>query len=130
MIDGRAMLAVALGAALGGVLRYTIGQLFAQRFGPGIPYGTFAINITGSFLIGVVAELAATRASAITPLARLFVMTGVLGGYTTFSTFSLDALTLIADGAFAIAAAYIGSSVALGVLGAYAGAVLTRLTLR
>lgn len=130
MIEWRAILAVALGAALGGVARYLIGQIVVQRLGPGIPYGTLFINVTGSFLIGVIATLATTRALGGSPLIRLFLMTGILGGYTTFSTFSLDTLTLIGDGAGALAAWYAGVSVALGVLGAYAGAVLARLALR
>ncbi len=129
MIDLRAILAVAIGAAAGGVLRYLIGQLFLQRFGPGFPFGTIFINVSGSFLIGVVAELALTRAFGMTSLARIFVMVGILGGYTTFSTFSLDTLTLIADGALPLAALYVGASAALGLLGAYAGTVLTRLAL-
>ena len=84
MIDWRAVVAVAAGAAIGGVLRYVVGQLFLQRFGPGFPYGTLFINVSGSFLIGIVAQLALTRAFGITPLVRLLLATGILGGYTTF----------------------------------------------
>ena len=99
MIEWRAVAAVAIGAAFGGVLRYVVGQLFLQRFGPGFPYGTLFINVSGSFLIGIVAQLALTRAFGMTPLVRLLLATGVLGGYTTFSAFSLDALTLLESGA-------------------------------
>ena len=87
----------AIGAAIGGVARYVVGQFFAQRFGPGFPYGTLFINVTGSFLIGVVAELATSRAFGATPLIRIFAATGILGGYTTFSAFPLDALVLVSD---------------------------------
>src|ERR1700681_3660543 len=98
MIDPRALLSVAAGAATGGVLRYVVGQIFVQRFGPGFPYGTMFINVGGSFLIGIVAHLATTRTLGFTPMVTLFTATGVLGGYTTFSTFSLDAVTLFGEG--------------------------------
>jgi fluoride exporter len=129
MIDWRAVIAVAIGAAIGGVLRYVVGQLFLQRFGPGFPYGTLFINVSGSFLIGIVAQLALTRAFGMTPLVRLLLATGVLGGYTTFSTFSLDALTLLESGAVP-AFIYTVASVVLGFGGAALGIVLTRLALR
>jgi CrcB protein len=130
VIEWKAVFAVAIGAALGGVARYVIGQIFAQRFGPGFPYGTLFINVTGSFLIGVVAELATSRAFGMTPLIRVFAATGLLGGYTTFSAFSLDALVLVSDGAALLAALYAAGSVALGVVAAYAGLVLARITIR
>lgn len=129
MIEWRAVAAVAIGAAFGGVLRYVVGQLFLQRFGPGFPYGTLFINISGSFLIGIVAQLALTRAFGMTPLVRLLLATGVLGGYTTFSAFSLDALTLLESGAMP-ALVYTGASVVLGFGGAALGVILTRLALR
>lgn len=126
MIEVRAVLAVALGAALGGAARYVIGVVFLQRFGPAFPWGTLFINATGSFLIGIVAELTLARAVMATPLLRIFLATGVLGGYTTFSAFSLDTLTLIADGALAPAAAYAGVSVMLSVAATYAGQICAR----
>jgi CrcB protein len=130
VIEWKAVCAVAIGAALGGVARYVIGQVFAQRFGPGFPYGTLFINVTGSFLIGVVAELATSRAFGVTPLVRVFAATGILGGYTTFSAFSLDALVLLSDGAALLAALYAAGSVALGLVAAYAGLILARVTIR
>ena len=129
MIEWRAVVAVAIGAAIGGVLRYDIGQLFLQRLGPGFPYGTLFINITGSFCIGIVAELGATRVLGMTPLLRVLLATGVLGGYTTFSTFSLDAVTLLAEGIFP-PFLYTMASVVLGFAGAGAGIVLARLAQR
>jgi CrcB protein len=127
-MDLRAVIAVAAGAAIGGVLRYVVGVTFLQRFGPGFPWGTFFINVTGSFIIGIVAELALTRAFGVTPVVRLFAATGVLGGYTTFSTFSLDTITLIGDGAAPVAALYACGSVAGSLVGTYAGHVLARMT--
>jgi len=129
MIELRSVAAVAIGAAFGGVLRYLVGQLFLQRFGPGFPYGTLFINVSGSVLIGVVAQLSATRAFGMTPFLRVLLATGVLGGYTTFSTFSLDAMTLLEEGVLP-ALLYVGSSVVLGFLGATVGVVLARLAAR
>jgi CrcB protein len=129
MIEWRAIVAVALGAALGGVLRYVVGQLFLQRFGPGFPYGTLFINVTGSLCIGIVAELATTRGLGVTPLARVFLATGILGGYTTFSAFSLEGITLLAEGVMP-ALIYAASSVGLGFFGAALGVALVRLAVR
>lgn len=129
MIEWRAVVAVAIGAAIGGMMRYIVGQLFLQRFGPGFPYGTIFINVTGSLLIGIVAELAATRAFGMTPLVRILLATGVLGGYTTFSSFSLDAITLLESGALP-ALVYAFASVVLGFGGAALGVVLARLAQR
>ncbi|HEX8806529.1 MAG TPA: fluoride efflux transporter CrcB [Candidatus Aquilonibacter sp.] len=129
MIDWRAVLAVAIGAAIGGVLRYVVGQLFLQRFGPGFPYGTLFINVSGSFCIGIVAQLALTRAFGMTPLVRLFFATGVLGGYTTFSAFELDVLTLLESGALP-ALLYTFASVVLGFGGAALGIIVARVAQR
>lgn len=129
MIDSRVVLVVAIGAAIGGALRYVIGQLFVQRFGPGFPYGTIFINVSGSFLIGVIAELSLTRALGVTPTFRAFAATGILGGYTTFSTFSLESVNLLEQGWY-LTALYVGASVALGVLGAGIGAVFARVAIR
>jgi CrcB protein len=129
MIEWRAVVAVAIGAAIGGVLRYVVGQLFLQRFGPGFPYGTLFINVSGSLCIGIVAQLAATRAFGMTPFTRVLLATGVLGGYTTFSTFSLDAITLFDESVFP-ALLYVASSVVLGFAAAAAGVVLARLAAR
>jgi len=128
--DWRAILAVALGAAIGGVARYIVGQIFLQRFGPGFPYGTLFINVTGSFAIGIVAQLALSQAAGMSPTMRLFAATGVLGGYTTFSTFSLEAITLIGEGGTIAALMYAGASIALGFGGAALGVFLTRLVTR
>jgi len=130
MIDWRSVLAVAVGAALGGVLRYLVGQVVLQRIGPGFPYGTLLINVTGSFAIGVVAQLALSQAVGLPPIARLFAATGVLGGYTTFSAFSLEAIGLMGEGGYVAAAIYTIASIALGFGGAAFGILLTRLVAR
>jgi CrcB protein len=109
------------------VLRYLAQVAAVQRFGPGFPFGTFAINVLGSFLIGVVIELAQTRAFGVTTEVRTFLAVGVLGGFTTFSSFAFESLTLIQDGAPGLAAAYALGSVALGIIAAVAGVALARL---
>jgi CrcB protein len=125
-VEGKAIAAVFIGGGIGAVLRYLVGSVFLQRFGPGFPWGTFAINVTGSFFIGIIAQLALTRSFGVTPMVRIFAATGVLGGYTTFSTFSLDAVVLVGDGNAALAFAYAAGSVLSGLFAAYLGQVLTR----
>jgi CrcB protein len=128
MTDWRAILAVAAGAAIGGVLRYLIGAWTVTRFGLQASWlGTGVINISGSLLIGVVAELA-TR-GAVAPLARVFLATGILGGYTTFSTFALE-IALTVPGSALLAGCYAVGSVSVGVGAALAGVQLARLALR
>ena len=103
--------------------------LFTQRFGPGFPYGTLFINVSGSFLIGVVVELAQTRAVGYT-IVRLLLVTGVLGGYTTFSTFSYETFTLGSERECLLSLAYALGSVILGVVACYLGIVTARLASR
>jgi len=129
MIDSRAIIAVALGAAIGGVCRYLVAALFAQRFGGGFPYGTLFINVTGSFFIGAITELSLTRALGVTPMVRAFAATGVLGGYTTFSTFSLESFNLL-DQSWYLTALYVGASVTFGMLGAGFGSLCARIAIR
>lgn len=126
MIDWRTIAVVGLGAAIGGILRLLVTQLVVMRAGAGFAqYATMFINVSGSFLIGIVIEIATTRAE-FSPLWRYFIATGILGGYTTFSTFSFEALTL-ATGGFALGASlYIIGSVALGVAAAFFGIATAR----
>jgi CrcB protein len=126
-MDFKSILAVAIGGAIGAVARFIIGQVALQRFGPGFPWGTAVINVSGSFLIGLIAQLAMTRAFGITPTVRLFAATGVLGGYTTFSAFSLESLTLFGEGAPLVGAIYAAGSVILGIFAAFAGTIVGRI---
>jgi fluoride exporter len=121
-----ALAAIFVGGGIGSVFRYAVTLLVTQRFGPGFPWATFAINVTGSLIIGIVFELSQTRAFGVTPLVRLFLMTGVLGGYTTFSTFSLDMVTLAGERAGLLALGYAAGSVILGFAAAYLGIVAAR----
>ncbi|MDE2480697.1 MAG: fluoride efflux transporter CrcB [bacterium] len=121
------MLAILCGGGIGSVLRYAVTVLLTQRVGAGYAWiPTLLINVTGSLIIGAVFELSQTRAFGISPLVRIFLMTGVLGGYTTFSTFSLDSVTLVADRAVPLALAYASGSVVLGFAAAYVGVVIAR----
>jgi CrcB protein len=121
----RAIALVAAGGAFGSVLRYVISHTFSQRVGP--PYwATFLINIAGSFAIGVVAELALTRASWVSPDLRVFLAVGVLGGFTTFSTYSLEIVGLVGQRAFGPALAYALGSLVFGFAAAFCGLILAR----
>lgn len=121
------VVAVAAGGAIGSVLRYWLSQLFLDRLGPGFPWGTLTINITGAFLIGIVLQLAATRVG-MSPYIRVFAATGILGGFTTFSTFAYETYILSSAMFSWQSVVYAGSSVVLGVAAAYAGVTLVRLT--
>ena len=119
------LLLVAGGGALGSVLRYLVGVCCAQWFGLGFPWGTLAVNVLGSAVIGALGGAMAAGAH-VPPEARLFLVTGILGGFTTFSAFSLDATLLWERGEPALAAAYIAGSVILSLAGLWAGLVLVR----
>jgi len=108
------VLAVALGGAVGSVARYLAGIGAGRLFGTYFPWGTLIINVTGSFLIGVFVGLFATRWDA-SPALRIFLTVGICGGYTTFSTFSLDTFYLIERGQSWQSAAYMVLSVLLSV---------------
>jgi CrcB protein len=109
------LLAVALGAAAGALARYAISIWAVARFGSGFPIGTMLINVLGSLLIGVVIALFTTRLSVSWPWRPLLV-TGLLGGFTTFSSYSYEVLQLLARGEWLLAAAYSLGSVALGII--------------
>lgn len=104
-------LLVFVGAGLGGVLRHGV-NLAALRLGAGFPWGTLGINVAGSVMMGLVTGWLALRGGP--PQARLFVATGILGGFTTFSTFSLETVTLLERGEWAAALAYVLVSVLAG----------------
>jgi CrcB protein len=111
--------AVALGGAIGSVLRYAIALVMVEKLGPGFPWHTAAINVAGSLCIGLVAAYAQSGVG-LSPYAGAFITIGVLGGFTTFSTFSFDTVTLLSESPW-LAVAYCLGSVVLGVLAALAG---------
>ena len=116
-------LSVALGGAIGATLRWLTGLLTLRVMGQGFPWGTVTVNIAGSFLMGVLVVALADRGGL---RAAPFLMTGLLGGFTTFSAFSLDAVALMERGEFSLAAAYVGGSVILGLAALVLGMGMTR----
>lgn len=116
---------VAAGGALGSVLRYLVGLFFTRWLGPAFPWGTLTVNVLGSFAIGFLAEAIARRFDASVEL-RVFLVTGILGGFTTFSSFSLDTAVLFERGAFAATAGYLAASLGLSLAAVFAGLALGR----
>ena len=120
-----AYLIVAFGSALGGALRHGVNVASARLLGMEWPYGTFLVNIFGSFLLGLLAAYFAFKGDA--PQAwRLFLTTGVLGGFTTFSAFSLDVALLYERGQLGTAVLYAGSSVLVSVAALFTGLAIVR----
>ena len=117
-------LAVALGGALGTLGRYAVSGAVANAFGETFPWGTLIVNVTGSFVIGFFATLTAPDGRLfVGGTARQFMMTGLCGGYTTFSSFSLQTLNLIRDGEWVYAGGNIAGSVALCLLFVWLGSL-------
>lgn len=119
------LVAVAAGGALGSVLRYLATLAVQAWLGRAFPYATLLINVSGSFLMGFLFILTLDRLSLDTTL-RTGLLTGVLGGYTTFSTFSMESLLLLEEGAWLRAGLYALLSTGLGLLAAWFGASLAR----
>jgi CrcB protein len=118
-------LIVFLGGGLGAALRHGINLVSARTLGTEFPFGTLIINVTGSLVMGLIAGYLAVKGDA-SQHWRLFLMTGILGGYTTFSAFSLDAALLYERGATGLAAVYVLASVILSIGGLFAGLALVR----
>ena len=122
------LLAVAAGGALGAVGRYLVISAVGQVFGTGFPLGTIVVNVVGSFLLGALTEAMALAWSP-SPELRAMIVIGVLGAFTTFSTFSLDVALLYERGALGQAALYAGASVVLSIGAFFLGLALLRSTL-
>ncbi|MGM4909782.1 fluoride efflux transporter CrcB [Rhizobium sp. 768_B6_N1_8] len=121
-------LLVAVGGAIGSLLRYYVGLGSLRLMGPGFPWGTLIVNVVGCFIIGVLAEMIMRRFNASVEL-RLLLITGFLGGFTTFSAFSLDAITLFERGDVFAGGIYITASVGLSMVAVMAGLGLMRVWL-
>lgn len=124
-MNAQLLLAVAAGGAIGSVGRYLATSAFGHAVGTAWPWGTLVVNVAGGFAIGLLAGLMALRWS-VSPELRGFLITGVLGGFTTFSAFSLEAMTLIERNAWGSAATYVAASVALSLAAAFAGSWIAR----
>ena len=118
-------LIVFLGAGLGGALRHGVNVAAGRLFGLGFPYGTLIVNIAGSFLMGLLAGYFAFRPGVDQHL-RLFLTTGILGGFTTFSAFSLDTALLIERHSYGAAAGYMAGSVAASIVALFLGLAMFR----
>ena len=116
---------VMLGAAAGGLARYVIGTAVMQKAGGRFPLGTLVVNVSGCFLIGVIMTLLTERLQ-VNPNWRLLLVTGVLGGYTTFSSFAWETYQSVNEGSVWMGLVNVISSVALGYLAAWCGAMLAR----
>jgi CrcB protein len=113
---------VAIGGALGSVARFALAGAIARQVGEIFPWGTFVVNVTGCFLIGFIAVVAGPEARVAVPIeVRQFLMVGICGGYTTFSSFSLQTLALARDGDITRAGLNVAASVLVCMLGVWLG---------
>ncbi len=120
------ILAIGIGGGLGAVLRHGLNTMISGWLGTGFPYGIMLINILGSLAMGILAGLFA-HAGELPQAWKAFLTVGIFGGFTTFSTFSLDTVLLVERGAYGAAAAYMGGSVILSVAALMAGLWSVRL---
>ena len=120
-----ALLLVGTGGFLGSIARYLVTLLFSPLV-PGFPFATFAVNIFGSFLIGLLSELAVST-TLVSPEARLFLVTGLCGGFTTFSAYMFESTALIKDGQLFYTGLYLAGSIAGGLIALYSGTIIAKL---
>lgn len=113
---------VGIGGAIGSILRYLAATNIQSKFLSAFPYGTMCINISGCFLIGIIYAFA--ERNNLSPEWRFFLATGICGGYTTFSTFSYESLSLLRDGEIFYAGLYIAASVFLGIMATFIPVVI------
>jgi CrcB protein len=121
----RTFWAIATGAAVGGLARYYLSSSIQHRLGPTFPWGTLVVNVTGSLLIGFFIRYALAT-PAVSVEMRALLTTGFCGGYTTFSTFSLESIALLEEGQYGRAGAYVGGSVLLSLTATFCGFLLAR----
>lgn len=119
------LLLIALAGGIGTLARYGVGTLTMRLLGTGFPWGTFAVNILGSFLFGWVWGLESIR-NAITSETRIILLIGFMGGFTTFSSFAFENYALLRDGSFGLAAINIAAQNILGLAAVWAGITLAR----
>jgi CrcB protein len=117
---------VFFGGGLGALARYYVGVLTFRTLGPGWPYGTFTVNVAGGFVMGLLTGWLAHRGGANQDHLRLLLAVGVLGGFTTFSSFSLETALMLERRDYATAAGYILGSVVLSVAALFAGLLMAR----
>jgi CrcB protein len=120
------LMLIGTGSFIGGVLRYLVSRSVQNTFISSFPYGTFTVNVIGCFLIGLIYGFS-ERGSILSPDLRLFLTVGFCGGFTTFSTFANESLSLLRDGDIFHFALYSGLSVFAGILVTYLGSLVTKL---
>ena len=120
-----ALVLVGTGGFLGSIARYMVSLMFAP-LAPGFPFATLTVNILGSFLIGFLGELAVST-TLVSPEARLFLVTGFCGGFTTFSAYMFEHTTLLKDGQLFYAGIYLAGSIAGGLVALYTGTLFAKL---
>ncbi|MEO6836765.1 MAG: fluoride efflux transporter CrcB [Ginsengibacter sp.] len=118
------LLAVGLGSFIGGVARYLITLLIQNKFTSTFPYGTLGVNIIGCFLIGIIYGL--SERGNVGAEWRIFLATGIMGGFTTFSSFSNDTVSMLRDAQYWQALSYIGTSVLVGIAATFVGISLIK----
>ncbi|MET0171828.1 MAG: fluoride efflux transporter CrcB [Agrobacterium vaccinii] len=116
---------VAIGGAIGSVARYLVGVWGVKLAGPNFPWGTITVNVVGAFFIGLMVEVIARRFDASSEV-RVFIVTGILGGFTTWSSFTLDAVVLFERGDLGLAAVYLLASLVVSFAAIFAGLALGR----
>jgi fluoride exporter len=119
------ILAIGVGSFIGGILRYLVSQFIQMKLYTSFPYGTLTVNIIGCFFIGLVFGL--SDKAILSHEWRLFLATGVLGGFTTFSAFSNETVSMLRDGQFWYASAYVGSSLFIGFIATFIGISIIKL---
>lgn len=120
------ILAIGAGGALGSIARHLLGTTIQRAFGTGFPAGTLAVNVLGSFVIGLLYVWLIEHGPTERPELRAFLIVGLLGGFTTFSAFSMDTVALVMQASYVRAALNVLASVALCVLGTFVGVALAR----
>ncbi len=121
----RLILTIGAGSFIGGILRYLISLSVQSKVLSTFPYGTLTVNVAGCLLIGLVYGL--SDRFTISPEMRLFLATGILGGFTTFSAFSNETIGMLRDGQYWMAGIYIAASIILGLLATIGGIVITKI---
>jgi CrcB protein len=116
---------VGIGGCLGSILRFWLGSYIGSKMGTRFPYGTLVINVTGSFLIGLVYALLIAKTTW-SPNWRYLIPIGFIGGYTTFSSFELETLRTIQDGQIGVGLLYVGLSVCVGFVAVWGGVIAGR----
>lgn len=122
----RSLLFIGIGSFFGGICRYLLQQFIQNNYPSSIPFGTLIVNITGCFAIGLVYELAA-KGNLLSSEMRLFLATGICGGYTTFSSFAYENVSMVLDGEFYYSMLYLALSVVVGFGAVHAGILFIKL---